>query len=186
MKIIVGLGNPGKKYEHTRHNMGFDAIDILADQYSIRVDTEKHKALTGSGYIEGEKVLLMKPQTFMNLSGESVQDACSFYKINPDEDLIVICDDISLAPGKLRIRTRGSAGGHNGLKNIIALLGTQNFTRIKVGVGEKPAGWDLADHVLARPSGEDADAMAKAQENAAKAAALLIREPADRVMNQFN
>lgn len=186
MKIIVGLGNPGKKYEHTRHNMGFDAIDILADQYSIRVDMEKHKALTGSGYIEGEKVLLMKPQTFMNLSGESVQDACSFYKINPDEDLIVICDDISLAPGKLRIRTRGSAGGHNGLKNIIALLGTQNFTRIKVGVGEKPAGWDLADHVLARPSGEDADAMAKAQENAAKAAALLIREPADRVMNQFN
>ncbi len=186
MKIIVGLGNPGKKYEHTRHNMGFEAIDLLADTYHIRVDTAKHRALVGSGFIEGEKVLLMKPQTFMNLSGESVQDACSFYKIDPEKDLIVICDDISLAPGKLRIRAKGSAGGHNGLKNIIGLLGTQHFLRIKVGVGEKPAGWDLADYVLARPSGEAAEAMSEAQGKAAEAAAALISESVDRVMNQYN
>ena len=148
MFIIVGLGNPGKKYENTRHNAGFLAIDALADKYGIRVTEKKHKALCGTGVIEGNKVLLVKPETFMNLSGESVRAVMDFYKIDPEEDMLVIYDDISLAPGNIRIRKKGSAGGHNGIKSIIAHAGTQNFVRIKVGVGEKPSGWDLADYVL--------------------------------------
>ena len=140
MYIIAGLGNPGKQYAQTRHNVGFDTIDILADKYNISVDTKKHKALCGKGMIEGQKVVLAKPQTFMNLSGESVRELVDFYKIDPEEELIVIYDDISLEPGQLRIRPKGSAGGHNGIKNIIAHLGTQVFKRVKVGVGEKPKG----------------------------------------------
>ena len=150
MYIIAGLGNPGKQYAQTRHNVGFDTIDILADKYNISVDTKKHKALCGKGMIEGQKVVLAKPQTFMNLSGESVRELVDFYKIDPEEELIVIYDDISLEPGQLRIRPKGSAGGHNGIKNIIAHLGTQVFKRVKVGVGEKPKGYDLADYVLSR------------------------------------
>ena len=142
MYIIAGLGNPGKQYAQTRHNVGFDTIDILADKYNISVDTKKHKALCGKGMIEGQKVVLAKPQTFMNLSGESVRELVDFYKIDPEEELIVIYDDISLEPGQLRIRPKGSAGGHNGIKNIIAHLGTQVFKRVKVGVGEKPKGSD--------------------------------------------
>ncbi|MBQ8519381.1 MAG: aminoacyl-tRNA hydrolase, partial [Agathobacter sp.] len=148
MFVIVGLGNPGKKYENTRHNAGFISIDALADKYGISISEKKHKALCGSGVIEGNKVLLVKPQTFMNLSGESVRAVMDFYKIDPEEDMLVIYDDISLAPGNIRIRKKGSAGGHNGIKSIIAHAGTQNFMRIKVGVGEKPSGWDLADYVL--------------------------------------
>ena len=150
MYVIVGLGNPDKKYEHTRHNIGFDVIDALADKYNISVTDKKHKALCGSGVIEGMKVLLVKPQTYMNLSGESVAEVMNFYKLDPDEEMIVIFDDISLEPGRIRIRKKGSAGGHNGIKSIIAMTGTQGFSRIKVGVGEKPQGWDLADHVLGR------------------------------------
>ena len=148
MILIVGLGNPGKQYEHTRHNVGFDVIDVMADKYNISVTEKKHKALCGKGIIEGQKVVLAKPQTFMNLSGESVAELLNFYKSDPETELIVIFDDISLAPGNIRVRKKGSAGGHNGIKNIIAMTGTQNFMRIKVGVGDKPAGWDLADHVL--------------------------------------
>ena len=155
MYVIVGLGNPDKKYEHTRHNIGFDVIDALADKYNISVTDKKHKALCGSGVIEGMKVLLVKPQTYMNLSGESVAEVMNFYKLDPDEEMIVIFDDISLEPGRIRIRKKGSAGGHNGIKSIIAMTGTQGFSRIKVGVGEKPQGWDLADHVLGRFSSED-------------------------------
>ena len=155
MFVIVGLGNPDKKYEATRHNIGFDVIDAIADKYNINVKDKKHKALVGSGVIEGMKVLLVKPLTYMNLSGESVAEVMNFYKLDPEEDMLVIFDDISLAPGNIRIRKKGSAGGHNGIKNIIAMTGTQNFMRIKVGVGEKPAGWDLADHVLGRFDKED-------------------------------
>ena len=148
MFVIAGLGNPDKKYENTRHNIGFDVIDALADKYGIRVKDRKHNALCGTGVIEGRKVLLVKPLTFMNLSGESIGEIIRFYKLDPEEDMLVVFDDISLAPGNIRIRKKGSAGGHNGIKNIIAHLGTQNFMRIKVGVGEKPKGWDLADYVL--------------------------------------
>ena len=126
MFVIVGLGNPDKKYEHTRHNIGFDVVDALAAKYNIDIKDKKHKALCGTGVIEGMKVLLVKPQTYMNLSGESVADVVNFYKIDPEEDMIVIFDDISLEPGRIRIRKKGSAGGHNGIKNIIAMTGTRS------------------------------------------------------------
>lgn len=155
MFLIVGLGNPGKQYEHTRHNVGFDCLDALAEKYNISICEKKHKALVGKGVIEGVKVVLAKPQTFMNLSGESVAELVNYYKLDPEEEMMVIFDDISLAPGNIRIRKKGSAGGHNGIKNIIAMTGTQNFMRIKVGVGEKPKGWDLADHVLGHFNKED-------------------------------
>ena len=149
MYIIVGLGNPTKEYDKTRHNVGFSVIDVLADRIGIDVSEKKHRALCGKGMLEGQKVILAKPQTFMNLSGESVRAMVDFYKVSPDE-VIIVYDDISLEPGQLRIRTKGSAGGHNGIKNIIAHLGTQEFPRIKVGVGEKPKYMDLADYVLSR------------------------------------
>ena len=147
MYLIAGLGNPTREYDKTRHNVGFSVIDVLADKYNIDVSDRKHKALCGRGVIEGEKVLLVKPQTFMNLSGESIREAVDYYKIDP-EDIIVIYDDISLDPGQLRIRLKGSAGGHNGLKNIIKMLGHDTFIRVRMGVGEKPKNYDLADYVL--------------------------------------
>ena len=140
MYIIAGLGNPTREYEKTRHNVGFDTIDVLADKLNTSVDEKKFKGLYGKGIIAGEKVILLKPQTFMNLSGESVREAADFYKVDP-EHIIVIYDDISLDVGQLRIRKKGSAGGHNGIKNIIAHLGTQEFPRIKVGVGDKHREW---------------------------------------------
>lgn len=149
--------------------------------------TEKeHKALCGSGYIEGQKVLLVQPQTFMNLSGESLRELVDFYKIDPEEELIVLYDDISLEPGKLRIRVKGSAGGHNGIKSIIAHLGTQVFNRIKIGVGEKPAGWDLADHVLARFPAEVEPDMREALKKAVDATVCIMTESAADAMNRFN
>lgn len=186
MYIIAGLGNPGKQYEHTRHNTGFDAIDCLAGKYGISFGMKKFRGLCGTGAIEGQKVLLLKPQTYMNLSGESIREACAFYKIDPEEELIVMYDDISLAPGQLRIRKKGSAGGHNGIKNIIAQLGTQVFKRIKIGVGEKPAEYDLVDYVLGHFSKEDRAGMEEAFEDAARAAAMLVYEEPDVVMNRFN
>lgn len=186
MYIIAGLGNPGKQYAQTRHNVGFDTIDILADKYNISVDTKKHKALCGKGMIEGQKVVLAKPQTFMNLSGESVRELVDFYKIDPEEELIVIYDDISLEPGKIRIRKKGSAGGHNGIKNIIAQLGTQNFQRVKVGVGEKPKGWDLADYVLGHFSKEDRGLVDDALKRVAGAVELMVQGEVNQAMNQFN
>ena len=136
MYIIAGLGNPGREYENTRHNAGFASLDALAKRHGIELTTRKFQALTGSGYIDGQKVLLVKPQTYMNLSGESLRAACDFFKVDPEDGLIVIYDDISLAPGQLRVRKKGSAGGHNGIKNIIAQLGTQNFLRVKVESGK--------------------------------------------------
>lgn len=186
MFLIVGLGNPGKQYENTRHNVGFDVIDALADKYNISVTEKKHKALCGKGAIEGIKVVLAKPQTYMNLSGESVAELLNYYKLNPEEDMLIAYDDISLAPGNIRIRAKGSAGGHNGIKNIIAMTGTQNFMRIKVGVGEKPKGWDLADYVLGHFDKNDREILNDAIEDAMSAAYLMASGNIDKAMNDYN
>ncbi len=185
MYIIAGLGNPTKEYDKTRHNVGFSVIDILADKYTIDVGEKKHKALCGKGMIEGNKVLLVKPQTFMNLSGESLRAVMDYYKASSDE-LIVIYDDISLEPGQLRIRMKGSAGGHNGIKNIIAHLGTQEFPRIKVGIGSKPPRMDLKDYVLSRFSKGEKEAMEEAFRMAAEAVVMMMTDGAERAMNHFN
>lgn len=186
MFVIVGLGNPDKKYEHTRHNIGFDVIDALADKYNIDIREKKHKALCGTGVIEGTKVLLVKPLTYMNLSGEAVGEVMNFYKLDPEEDLLVIFDDISLELGNIRIRKKGSAGGHNGIKSIIAHTGTTAFKRIKVGVGEKPKDWDLADHVLGRFSNEDREKVEEAIADSINAAVLIMQDEIDLAMNKFN
>ncbi len=186
MFVIVGLGNPGKKYENTRHNAGFIAIDALAAKYGISISEKKHKALCGTGVIEGVKVLLIKPQTFMNLSGESVGEVLNFYKLDPEEEMLVIYDDISLNPGNIRIRKKGSAGGHNGIKSLIAHTGTQNFMRIKVGVGEKPKDWDLADYVLGHFSEEDQTKLKEVMPDILSAAVLMAQGDADKAMNEFN
>lgn len=186
MYIIVGLGNPGRQYENTRHNIGFRCIDRLAEKYNISVLECKHRALIGKGYIEGQKVILAKPQTFMNLSGESVRDILNFYKVEPDTELIVVYDDISLAVGALRIRKKGSAGGHNGIKNILAQVGTDTFKRIKIGVGEKPKGYDLADYVLGHFTQAENKEMEAACDKAVEAISLLVQEEVDAAMNRFN
>lgn len=186
MFVIVGLGNPGKKYENTRHNAGFLMIDALADKYGIRISEKKHKALCGTGVIEGVKVLLVKPETYMNLSGESVGEIMNFYKLDPEEELLVIYDDISLAPGNIRIRKKGSAGGHNGIKSLIAHTGTQNFVRIKVGVGEKPKEWDLADYVLGHFSEADQKELKEVTPKVLDAAVLIMQGNADKAMNDYN
>lgn len=186
MFIIAGLGNPSKEYDKTRHNAGFDTVDHLADKHGVYVGEKKHKALIGKGVIGGEKVLLLKPQTFMNLSGESVRSALDYYKVDEKTELIVIYDDISLPPGQLRIRKKGSAGGHNGIKNIIAHLGHDTFVRIKVGIGEKPKGCDLADYVLGRFSKEERVIMEEAFQEAGKAVEAIIEQGPDAAMNLFN
>lgn len=186
MFVIAGLGNPTSKYKGTRHNVGFDVIDMLADKYNIRVKEKKHKALCASGVIEGQKVLLVKPQTFMNLSGESIGAVLNFYKVEPETGLIVIYDDVSLEPGRLRIRKKGSAGGHNGMKSVISHAGTQEFQRIKIGVGEKPEGWDLADYVLRCPPRMERILLEDAYEKACDAVALMVQGETDQAMNQFN
>lgn len=186
MYIVVGLGNPSSKYKGTRHNMGFDAIDNIADRNSIDVSSKKFKGVYGKGVIQGQKVVLLKPETYMNLSGESVRAAVDFFKINPEDELIVLYDDISLAPGKLRLRAKGSAGGHNGIKNIIAHLGTEKFKRVKIGVGEKPAGMDLADYVLGRFDKIERITVDKGIDDAARAVEIMIAEGIDKAMNMFN
>lgn len=186
MYIIVGLGNPSSKYKGTRHNIGFEVIDELADQMGITVETKKHKALCGVGLIGGRKVLLMKPQTFMNLSGESVRAAVDFYKADPEKEVIIIYDDISLAVGRVRIRQKGSAGGHNGMKSIISHLGTDKFHRIKIGVGDKENGQDLADFVLGRFAPHEHNNVKESVVEAALAASLMIIEDPLTAMNKYN
>ena len=185
MFVIAGLGNPGKEYAGTRHNVGFGALDELADKYRISVDTGKHKALIGKGIIEGEKVILVKPLTYMNLSGDSLREVLDYYKL-PPERLLVIYDDINLDVGQLRIREKGSAGGHNGMKSIIARVGSDAFPRIRVGVGAKPPRMDLADYVLGHFSKEEQVLMEEAFLRAADAASALLTEDVERVMNQYN
>lgn len=186
MYVIVGLGNPGKEYENTRHNVGFRVVDAIAEHYGIGVTEKKHKALIGKGAIEGRKVILVKPQTYMNLSGESVREVIDYYKVDEADELIVIFDDISLDVGKLRIRKKGSAGGHNGIKSIIAYLGHDTFQRIKMGVGDKPKGYDLADYVLGRFSAEDHCLMKESMERAVDAVTLMIKDGPDKAMNRYN
>lgn len=186
MYIIVGLGNPGREYENTRHNIGFCVLEKLAEKENISVLEKKHRAIIGKGIVAGQKCILAKPQTYMNLSGESVRQLLDYYKAEETEELIVISDDISLDVGQIRIRKKGSAGGHNGLKNIIAHLGHDNFIRVKMGVGEKPSGWDLADYVLGRFSSGDRETMDQAAERAADAVRTIIAEGADSAMNRYN
>ena len=186
MYIIAGLGNPGRQYADTRHNMGFMALDILGQRHNIGYPEDGHKAMFGKGRIGAEKVVLVKPMTYMNLSGESLLSICSYFKIDIATELIVMYDDIDLDPGQLRIRKSGSAGGHNGMKNIVKLLGTQDFTRIRIGVGAKPKGWDLADYVLAHLSQEESAPMKDALERAADAVELILEDGVDAAMNRFN
>ena len=184
--ILVGLGNPGKQYESTRHNMGWLALDSLMEQEKFTLPKLRFKAWTGIFEKDGNKILVMKPQTYMNLSGESVGEAARFYKV-PADHVVVISDDVSLPVGKLRIRTKGSAGGHNGLKNIIALLGTEEFPRIRLRVGAPPhPDYDVKDWVLSTFKNQDAEDMARAAENAAAAVEFYITDGAERAMNRFN
>lgn len=185
MKAIIGLGNPGREYAGTRHNIGFDAVTAISDKYNIRIDTHKFKGLVGQGYIGGEKVILVQPQTYMNLSGECVRELKDFYKLNTD-DILVICDDISFDVGRMRVRGKGSAGGHNGLKNIIAHLGTEEFTRFKIGVGEKPDGWDLADFVLARFPKDEEPQIRSILKKAVEAAECWLEYGTQKTMNLYN
>ena len=185
MFLIAGLGNPGKEYETTRHNAGFMVIDALADKLGADVSEKKHKGLCGKAVIGGQKCILLKPQTYMNSSGESIRAAADYFKIAP-EDIIIIYDDISLAPGQLRVRAKGSAGGHNGIKSIIAHLGTQEFPRVRVGVGEKPSRMDLADYVLGHFSKEERSIMDESAGRAAEALEVMITEGPDKAMNLFN
>ena len=186
MYIIVGLGNPTREYQNTRHNIGFDVIDTLADRNNISVLEKKHKALVGKGIINGQKVILAKPQTYMNLIGESVRELIDYYKVDEETELIVIYDDISLDVGQLRIRKKGSAGGHNGIKNIIQHLGHDVFPRIKMGVGEKPKGYDLADYVLGHFKKEERSIMDESAVTATKAIDLMLADKIDEAMNLYN
>ena len=186
MYIIAGLGNPDRKYAGTRHNIGFDVITYLSDKYDISLSKTGFKSKLGQGFLAGEKVLLMNPQTYMNLSGEAVGEAVNFYKIDTSTELIVVQDDIDLPPGNIRIRAKGSAGGHNGIKSIISHVGGNEFVRIKLGVGGKPEGRDLADHVL---SGFDRDMeplIRKVIEMAGEAVLTTMKEGAEAAMNKYN
>ena len=184
--LIVGLGNPGAKYETTRHNVGFNAIDRIAEKEGISVTKLKYKSLIGDGMIAGHRVLLQKPQTFMNLSGEAVRDAMQFYKI-PPENVFVIFDDISLDVGRMRIRRKGSDGGHNGIKNIIYLTGSDQYPRIKVGVGKKPhPDYDLADWVLSSFKKEEQEILNSVYDDCHSAICLMLDGKTDMAMNKFN
>lgn len=183
MFLIVGLGNPGNEYKNTRHNVGFDIIDLLAHKYNICINRIKFKGMYGEGNIEGEKVILLKPSTYMNLSGESVAEAVNFYKI-PKDNIIIIHDDISLQIGRLRIKTQGSAGGHNGMKNIILNLSSDVFPRIKVGVGQ-PRG-NLVSHVLGKFNEEDRKRIEKVFQISIESIEVIIKEGTGEAMNKFN
>ena len=183
MILIVGLGNPGKQYEQTRHNIGFDVIDYMANKYNIDVNREKFKGICGEGFIENKKVILLKPLTYMNLSGESIREFVNFYKLEDDE-IIVVYDDISLDIGRLRIREKGSAGGHNGIKSIIQNLGGDKFPRVKVGVGQPKD--NLVNHVLGKFSKEDREHIEKVIPVVSDAIVEIVKNDAKESMNKFN
>ncbi|MCR5542727.1 MAG: aminoacyl-tRNA hydrolase [Eubacterium sp.] len=185
MKIVVGLGNPGIKYAGTRHNTGFSVATAISDKYRIPINKKECKAITGHGIIAGEKVVLAMPQTYMNLSGESVRALMDFYKCTAS-DIIVIYDDVDLDVGTIRIRKQGSAGGHNGIKNIILHTGGEVFDRVKVGVGHKPENWDMADYVLSRFPKDDLVAVRDAVSRAADAVEEIIANGAESAMNKYN
>ena len=183
MFLIVGLGNPGSQYEDTRHNIGFKVIDNIAKEYNIEINRQKFKGMCGEGFINGEKVILLKPTTYMNLSGESIREVVDFYKIS-NEDVLVIYDDISLDVGRLRIREKGSAGGHNGIKSIIAHLGTDIFPRIKVGVGQPNV--DLVNYVLGKFTKEEMEVLSESIDASTKAAKEIISSDVKTAMNIYN
>ncbi len=184
--VLVGLGNPGKEYEKTRHNIGFIALDFVAEKLGIEINSQKFKALYALGTFEGKRVILLEPQTFMNLSGQAVLPFMSFYKVLP-QNVILIYDDVSLSLGKMRIRKQGSHGGHNGVKNIISLSGSQDFSRIKIGVGNKPnENWDLADWVLSKFSSEEFNLINDTMPKVYDALSLIVKENIDEAMNKFN
>lgn len=185
MKLIIGLGNPGKTYEGTRHNVGFDVIDELAENWSISLNQAKFKGIYGTGVVNGEKVLLLKPLTYMNLSGESIAGIMSFFKV-PIEDIVVIYDDLDLAPGRIRLRQKGSAGGHNGIKSTIAHLGSQNFNRIRIGIGRPTVPMAISDYVLGRFSSEELSDIESAIRKSAKACEAWLSNPFLHVMNEYN
>lgn len=185
MKLIVGLGNPTKEYDGTRHNIGFMALDALSREYGIGVDTLKHRALIGKGMLNGQKVILAKPVTYMNASGEAVRAIADYYKIEP-ADIIIIFDDTSLEVGRIRIRKKGSAGGHNGIKSIISHLGTSEFPRVKIGIGAKKEGQDLADYVLSRFPKEEKETLREAVCDVSEAIALMAAGDIEGAMNQYN
>ena len=186
MYLIAGLGNPGKQYEATRHNMGFDTVDCLVETHNVPQGGVKFNAMYGKGIIGGEKAILMKPLSYMNLSGGPIQEMSGYFKIDPETELIVIYDDIDLEPGQLRIRKKGSAGGHNGIKDIIRRLGTEKFIRIRVGVGAKPKDWDLADFVLGHFLDSDRKLVDEGINDAAEAVEMILSEGVDAAMNKYN
>jgi len=185
MYIIAGLGNPTRAYIGTRHNIGFAVIDAIADKFNISVEHKQHKALIGKGMAAGEKVILAKPQTYMNLSGESIREICNYYKVTEDK-IIVIFDDISLDVGQIRIKKKGSAGGHNGIKSIIENLGTMDFPRVKIGVGNKPPKMDLADYVLGHFAKGELEKIDESIEKAVQAVEIMLSESNEAAMNKFN
>lgn len=186
MFIIAGLGNPGREYENTRHNIGFLVIDDIAKKYQITMLERKHKAVIGKGYIDGHKVVLVKPFTYMNQSGESIRQATDYYKVDVTTQLVVVSDDISLDVGQLRIRKKGSAGGHNGLKNIILHLGSENFIRIRMGVSDKPQGYDLKDYVLGHFTDKEKKVLEETSGKAAEAIRMILQGDVDGAMNRYN
>lgn len=186
MYIIAGLGNPGGKYEHTRHNAGFDTIDILAKEHGIKMSKSLFKAMIGKGMINGQKVILVKPLTFMNLSGTALRPLTKFYKTNLQENLIVIYDDSDLDVGKIRVRAKGSAGSHNGMKNIVTELSTTEFPRVRVGIGKRPEKMDMVDFVLSRFTEEEKPLVKESMEKAALAVCTIIEEGCQSAMNKYN
>jgi len=183
--VIAGLGNPGNRYDNTRHNVGFEAVDLLAHKYSISITRLKFKALSGEGVIGGKRVLLVKPQTFMNLSGESLREIMEWYKL-PIDRLLVIYDDIDLEMGKIRVRGKGSSGTHNGMKSIIYQLQNDGFPRVRIGIGKPPAGWDLADYVLSKFGSESKKVMSESIEKACEAVSTFLSSDLNSAMNSYN
>ncbi len=186
MYLIVGLGNPSEKHKNTRHNIGFDVIDTLAETYDIQLNRKRCRAICGRGEIEGESVVLAKPQTYMNLSGDSVSRLVRHFGLDPKENMIVVLDDIHLEPGNLRIRLQGSAGGHNGMKDVIAKVHTEEFPRLRVGVGEVPEGADQVEHVLSSFSKDERERVDEAIKDAVEALALMVQGQTEEAMNRYN
>ena len=186
MFAIIGLGNPGKEYENTRHNAGFNSVDAIAKKYGIDISKNEFKSKVGQGFIDGQKVILVKPQTYMNNSGEAVREVVDFYKLDSTSEIMIIYDDISLDVGMIRVRDKGSAGGHNGIKSIIAHLGSEVFLRIRVGVGDKGENGDLVKHVLGTFKGDDETMIKESYEKAVDVATLILNDNLEKAMNIYN
>jgi len=183
--LIVGLGNPGKKYDNTRHNVGFDTIDVLSNKFGIKVNKLRFKALIGEGAMQDKRVVLVKPQTFMNLSGESVREAVEWYKM-PLKNLIIIYDDIDIPLGKIRIRPKGSSGSHNGMKSVIYQIQSDEFPRVRIGIDKPPENWDLADYVLSKFNEKEREVINNSIERAAEAVVTIIKSGIEMAMNSYN